>query len=250
MGSKGAGKILSKVTGDIMGDGGAGAAQAAAMEQQSLAQRQFGELSGIAKKMSTAGIADMDRALAAQERSLARQEQLVAQIDPTIIEASQQALKLLRGESSSTLAPMQAQRAQQRQKLLNSLREQLGPGAETSSIGQQALSQFDLESQGLTAQAQQSALGQMGNIFGQFSAAKPNLGSEAMTFAQLAGGKADIYGKQASILSGAYQPLLQTAGAQYTADVMKGQQRSAVGQMALGAAIQGGMSAMGKPPGM
>ena len=121
------------------------AAQAAAMAQQQAAQAAYDETAGIVNPATTAGLLAFDRDIKNQEKNLSRQEQLISQLDPTIIEASQQALRLLRGESSSTLAPIQAQRDQQRQKLMNSLRQQLGPGAESSTAGIQALTRFDAE---------------------------------------------------------------------------------------------------------
>jgi hypothetical protein len=221
-----------------MGDGGAGAAQNAAMAQQSIAQRAFSKSTGIADEATVAGLANMDKALGAQERSLANQEKLLAQIDPTIMEASQQALKLLRGESSSVLAPALEQRRQQREKLLASLREQLGPGAETSTAGIQALNRFDSESNSLAAGQQQQALQNVGQTFGTFSSYKPNIGQEASTFGNLAQGRAGLQFQQAGVYQKSFEPLLQTAGAQYTADTLRGQQSAAFGNALIGGAAQ------------
>lgn len=229
--------------GGLIGQGGANkaadAAQNAALAQQSEAQRQYNEQSGIVNKATVAGLANYDKALKAQEGNLSRQEQLVKQIDPTIIEASQQALKLLRGEQSSTLAPLQNQRNMQRQKLVNSLREQLGPGAETSSAGQQALTRFDSESANIFSGAQQQAIQNLGSTFGQFSSGRPDILRQSMGLGQIGQSRADLSFGQANALQRFGQPLLQSAGAQYTADALKGKQQASFGNSLMGAGMQG-----------
>jgi hypothetical protein len=242
MGGSGGGGLLGGMTESLFGDGGAGAAGDAAMAQQRMANQAFKKVTSIADAATVSGLANFDKALASQEKNLARQEQMVSKIDPTIIEASQQALRLLRGESASTLKPLNDQRSMQRQKLVNSLREQLGPGAETSTAGIQALTRFDSETGQLTSGAQQQALSNVGNIFGQFSAGNPNIDASIGNFANLAQGRSGLQMQQANMYQQAYAPMLQTAGAQYTSDVMRGQQSSAFGQQLFGAALQGGMA--------
>lgn len=227
---------IGAALGYISGNGAdkaARAAQNAAQQQQAAAQANYNNISRIANETTAQGFASFDQALKAQDKNISRQEQLVSQIDPTIIEASQQALRLLRGESSSTLAPLQQQRDVQRQKLLNSLREQLGPGAETSTAGIQALTRFDAESSNLFATAQQQALGNVSNVFGQFSNSKPNLGNEISTFGQLAQGRAGLGYQQAGILGGAYQGVINTAGANQTGALLQGQQQQAMANQLL-----------------
>lgn len=201
------------------------AAQNAAMAQQQAAREAFART----EAPTVAALSQFDTAIKSQERNLARQEQLISQIDPTILEASQQALKLLRGEESSALAPAKAQRDMQRQKLLSSLREQLGPGAETSTAGIQALTRFDAETNSLMAGAQQQALSNMGQTFGTFSSYKPNMGQEATTFGNLAQGRVGVaFDRERA----AGQGLQQTAGAQYTGQMVRAQgQMAQAGQM-------------------
>lgn len=247
MGSSGG--ILGPVSNVLFGDGGAGAAQSAAMAQQGAAGRAYREARDIMAPVSTAALLTSDSAIKAQERGLARQEELIKQIDPAIIEASQQALKLLRGESSSALAPVERQRAQQRQTLLNSLREQLGPGAETSTAGMQALSRFDSETSNLTASQQQNALQGIGSIYGTLSNFKPSMGQEAGVLGNLASNRFGIAQNQASTLLGAQQGVIQNAGAQYTGAVLRGQQNAAFGQALIGGAgtaLGGYLGGMGK----
>jgi hypothetical protein len=256
---KSAGNPLGVVGGfatGAFGDGGsADAAQNAALEQQRQSRAAYNETRGIVNPATTAGLLAFDRDIKNQEKNLSRQEQLISQLDPTIIEASQQALRLLRGESSSTLAPIQAQRDQQRQKLMNSLRQQLGPGAESSTAGIQALTRFDSETNQLMAAQQQNALGMLGNVGSQFNSQRPDMLREINGLSQFNQGKSNLSFQQAAALSNARQGLVQTAGAQYTGDLIRGQQNQAMQNQLLGglitggtAAATGGMSAAGSRP--
>lgn len=246
-----AGGVMT-VGGGLLGMGGADkagkAAQGAAMDRQAAAQRYFGEsaerLDTNFKDFKDASIADMarmDDIIARQDKNLARQEQMIAQIDPTVLEASQQALKLLRGESSSTLAPIQNQRATERQKLVNQLRAQLGPGAETSTAGIQALTRFDAQTSQLMSSAQQGALAQLGATAGQFNSIRPNLSNEYGMQANLSGRK---LGSQEGIMNANfrsaeqrrqdYANVIGSAGAQHTAGLMQGQYQQGLGNQIMG----------------
>jgi hypothetical protein len=230
------------------------AAQNAALAQQRMAWNQYeynrGQLDNSRKELqgyTVEALASFDRDIKNQEKNLSRQEQMIANLDPTIIEAAQQALKLMRGETSSTLAPLQRQRDMQRQKLLSSLREQLGPGAETSTAGMQALSRFDSETSNIFASAQQGALGQLGNISGQFSAQRPDMLREIGGLSQFGQGKyglglnmANFDLQRINALQGGQASVLGSTGAQYTSDLMRGQfgQMAGIRQQELGAQQQ------------
>jgi hypothetical protein len=221
------------------------------MAQQREAKRGYNQYASSINPATVAGLASLDRDIQNQEKNLSRQEQLISQIDPTVIEASQQALKLLRGEQASSLGPMKAQREQQRQKLQNSLREQLGAGAETSTAGIQALTRFDSETNQLYAGAQQQALSNLGGVAGQFNAIRPDMLRELSGLSGFGQAKTGLEFQRAQGLLGASQGLQQTAGAKYAADVARGQQASAfggqlmsLGGMALGGAL-GGAGAAG-----
>lgn len=248
MGAAGAAGGAMTVVGGLTGQQGAGraadAAGGAAMAQQEEARRQYGELKGITDKATVAGLATYDKALTSQETNLARQEKLISQIDPTVIEASQQALKLLRGEQSSTLGPLKQQRDLQRQKLVNSLREQLGPGAETSSAGMQALTKFDTETSNIFNGAQQQAIQNLGSTFGQFNSGRPDMLREATGLGQLGRARADLQFDQAKLLSSFGQPLIQSAGAQFVGDQMRGQAQQSFGNALMGGGMQLGSSAL------
>lgn len=222
----------------------ASSAGAAANAQLRNAQQNYANVSRIGGAASVAALASQDKAVQAQERSLARSEEMLKNIDPTILEASQQALRLLRGESSSTLAPIQKQRDLQRQKLLSSLREQLGPGAETSTAGIQALTRFDSETNSLLAGQQQNALQSLGQTFGTFSSYAPKIGAEAQTLSGLAADRAGTQFNYANLLNNANANVYSSAGAPYTGGVIRAQGQMAqqqqlgnLGGMLLGRAI-------------
>jgi len=188
----------------------------------------------------------------------------MASIDPTLMEASQQALRLLRGESASSLDPLNAQRAQQRQQLQNSLRAQgLGDG---SSTALNALNKFDSETAMLGNQAQQQ---QLGTLLGTTLNSRVDLGASAGQLAGLGGAFGNIGARNAALLgnvgttrlgalSGAGQQLIGNAGAQFTGTVLGNQARAQSAQNqanhiygVVGQAIGSGIGAMmGKPAGV
>jgi hypothetical protein len=207
----------------------ASAAGNAARAQQSEAQRQYANLQNITDRATVSGIAAADKSIAAQDKNISRQEQLISQLDPTIIEASQQALRLLKGESASTLGPLKQQRDQARQKLVNSLREQLGPGAETSTAGIQALTRFDAETSNLFAGAQQAALSNLGNISSQFTSQRPDMLRELQGQHNFGQTQSSLLFNQANVLSGAGNNLINTAGANYVEGTLAGKGQAQLG---------------------
>ncbi len=184
MGSEQMGQAQGDFIGDLTGSNRAAdaAGRAAMAREKALAQGvQFGkEGLGRAQANEAAVGGDINNALAAaqspqelqaltaslqnQERAVQRQSDLFASIDPAVMEASKQALQLLQGEEAKSQGPLKKQRATQRQQLVDRLREQLGPGAETSTAGIQALNAFDQESGQLFSGAQQQGLSQLFGI--------------------------------------------------------------------------------------
>jgi hypothetical protein len=236
MGSKGGG-VAGGIIKSVVGDFGAGAAQNAAMQQQGEAGAAYQQYASIVNPATTAGLLQLDKDIASQDRNLVRQEQLISQIDPTLIEASQQALKLLRGEQSSTLAPIERQRQQQRQTLLNTLREQLGPGAETSTAGIQALTKFDSDSNNLLSNQQQQALSGLGGLATQFNSTRPDMLREISGRSALTQAKTGLEFQRAQGLFSARQPLFQTAGANQTANSLFGQTLGGFASAGVSAAV-------------
>jgi len=233
----------------ISGRDQASAIGAMSLAQQKMAKRQLMEAKGMLEAPTVAAMANFDTAIQSQERNLARQEKLIGSIDPAILEASQQALALLRGEESKTLSPLKAQRDMQRQKLVNNLREQMGPGAETSTAGMQALNRFDMETSSLYGGAQQQALGNLGAIAGQFTGMRPDMLRENLGLGQLGSGRAGLRQSQLAALQPFYQNSLGLAGAGYAGDLAAAQGKQAMWGGLLGLAGTGVGAMMGGPAG-
>jgi len=238
--------------GGMMGGKGAkkarNAAGAAGYKQYKLAADGYNRTAALTEKPTLQAMMQMDQAIGMQEKEIGRQEQMIASIDPAIIEASQQALKLMRGDQSSTLQPLTNQRNTQRQKLLNQLREQLGPGAETSTAGIQALNRFDAETSNVFGNAQQQAIQNLGNTAGQFSNLRPGLGQSIQSFGSLAMGRAGVAQNQAQTLNQAWAPVIQSAGGQYAGAQMQGMNQQAQGNALLNAGVQLGSAYMTANP--
>lgn len=108
-------------------------------------------------------LAALERGLSSAQTQVDADLRQLAAIDPAIMEASKQVLELLQGKQAAMNDPAMKQRSSQRENLVNSLRAQYGPGAESSSIGQRALQQFDQQS---ATMFQQNQMGTLGNAMG------------------------------------------------------------------------------------
>lgn len=106
-------------------------------------------------------LAQLQRGIALNESDIARKTKLLESADPAIIEAGQQALKLLRGEEAKTLGPVKSQIAKQEQALRSKLQAQLGPGYENTTAGIQALQAFNEQANNAISTAQQGSLAQL-----------------------------------------------------------------------------------------
>lgn len=166
-GGGGIGKVLGSVVNMSEGNRQAGMIGRAARQTEAA----FKEVSQFARDtqeraFKEAGatpqeIRALEGSLAAQERNVAAEEKLLSAIDPQILEAGSQALGILQGKDTGVDRLGRRDRERQRQELLNTLREQLGPGAETSSVGQQALQKFDSETGNLLEGRRQGQLSQL-----------------------------------------------------------------------------------------
>lgn len=182
-----AGRTAADITG---GSDVARAAGRAALDRESMGKSYYNWTVGQGNRMTgtanefansddtMAGLNAMSNSIKTQEMQVGRAENLMKNLDPALMEASQQALKLMRGEQANSLAPMQAQRTVQRQKLMDNLRSQLGAGAETSSIGQAALQKFDMDTNSQMAQLQQGALGNLNSFLGTQAGVRSSLSNE------------------------------------------------------------------------
>lgn len=211
------------------------AQEAFAREQLAFAKKQMGKgLEDIKNLESPQELAALEASLRSQQSNLDRQTQLFEALDPAILEASSQALKLLRGEEASALSPIKQDRQRQRQSLLNTLREQMGPGAETSTAGIQALNRFDAETNSLVSGQQQATLANLFNMGQSGAINRGALGNSAGQLATIGAAFGDVNRSNAQIRAntrlnylnsvlGQGQNVQQTAGSRFVGDTLKGQ---------------------------
>ncbi len=95
-----------------------------------------------------------------------RDASILDSLNPAIMASVKNAQAIMQGGEAPALAPIRQQREIQRNQLMTQLNQSMGPGAENSSAGIEALSQFDMQTAGLMAQANQSYLGSMGQYTG------------------------------------------------------------------------------------
>jgi len=186
-------------------------------------------------------LAAFERSIQSASNLVARDKKLLDAIDPALMEASTQALQLLRGDDAAALGPVKAQRAMQRQQLLRTLREQMGPGAETSSAGQKALQQFDMETTSLMNQVQQGTLSMLlGTAQTQRAQSAQSTGAEINAFQNAGIGFGNISNRQTQAalgagiatlgaVTGTGQSITQSAGAPFVQAQLQGQAQQAMG---------------------
>jgi hypothetical protein len=203
-------------------------AQQAAMAEQAQRQAVTAEARAARERMNLAAqspqqLAALERGLSAAQTQVDADLRQLAAIDPAIMEASKQVLTLLQGGKAAVNDPAMQQRQAQRQQLVDSLKAQYGPGAESTSVGQRALRQFDMESATMFQQNQQNTLG---NLFGMATHRVQGAGFGQLMTA--AGGFGDyqnrILGAEQAGSQGILQGMtgeVQGAGAQFTADLLK-----------------------------
>ena len=181
----------------------------------------------------------LDQSYQTADRALQREERLIAAIDPSIMEASKQALGILRGETARTNEPMMAMRKTQREKIVQQLREQYGPGAELSSLGQKSLQKFDLESDAMFAENQQSTLSQLfgigtADVGGRLQRGVAGLQQVGQGYGALQERKLNTRMNMGNALLGAFtgtsQAVIQGAGAPYVGAAIAAQGQQAWGQ--------------------
>lgn len=260
-----AASAVTNVVGDISGSNrAADAAQRSALDQQSAARASKNEIMGIARQNQTDAmalaeaspmeLAALNRSYSSAEQALGREERLLAAIDPALMEASSQALKLLRGESADINAPMQNLRNSQRQQLVNSLRSQYGPAAESTGIGSRILQQFDMESSAQMAQNNQNALGTVFGIASQDFGGRAqrgiaNLQQVGQGFGALQDRKLNARmntgNAMLSALGGTSQAVIQSAGAGNVGAALRGQAQQGLFNSAIGIGAQAAMAGSG-----
>ena len=238
------------------GDQAADAATKAARAQQGAAndwinytQLQMDQALNDVKDLTPSQLASFEKSLQMQEANVRRSERLVDAIDPALLEAGKQATELLQGKEASVLGPMKNQRQMQRQQLIDTLRQQMGPGAETSQAGLNALAKFDAETSTQLGNAQATYTNMLLNTS---LSAKPNLAGEigayntlgqSLVNAQQTPGlqRAQIRGQFNGLMSGAQQAKVGAAGGEFSGDMLRARQ----GMQLSSALLQGGMSLAG-----
>lgn len=195
----------------------ADAQRAAAGDQQAQARISAGNITKAAAPTDYE-INQLDQAAKTNENEIARKQKILDSADPALIEAGHQALNLMQGQSAAALGPIQRQRAMQRQQLQDRLRKQLGNGAETSSVGQQALQRFDLDTSDMMNTAQQQTLNNFLNVSANASNANM-LNSNITLGGSLAGARGNIASRETGAASTAASLLQAPAGAQHLADM-------------------------------
>ena len=229
-----AGVIVAKTSADRaadlqteQGNAVAGAAREQLNFQKQLAREQQAERLRVEKegvalalrysKKSPDEMAATKRLLETKEQALNRglealnkEYDIYDTMEPTIKEAGQQTLALLRGERARILDPMMKQRDSQRQQLEEQLAQKLGPGFRTSSAGIEALGKFDDGSAALMAGAQSQALQQVAGIFQSTAASRPDLvGKTGSIFEQAAGIDKAVLANESNVTTRTLQGVLQ-----------------------------------------
>lgn len=240
---------------------GANAAKGAAEAQAAQAEENRRQILGYsqawgdrARSLAEASPQELNvlgRSYQAAGKALDQQTRLMDAVDPALMEASKQALTLLRGGQAAVNGPLQQMRGAQRAQLVNSLRQQYGPGAETTSVGQRALQQFDMQSNMEFQQNQQSSLAQMMGIANDQAPgintqrAIAGMNEVGQGYGNLATRKLNtelnIGGQTLGAMGGVGNQMLQTAGSQYAGQALQGAGISSLGNsfMNMGAYMYG-----------
>jgi hypothetical protein len=213
----------ASAAGSIIG----GNAQEAAAQAQLAEQRKNRKEALKLAKPSAQELAQIKKQIEVTDRAVARQEKLLAAVDPALMEAGKQALELLKGKEAAVLDPMKRQRAEQRRMLEDRLRQQLGPGFETSSAGIEALSRFDTQTQDLLTGAQSQAVGQ---LLGQANATVAQSGALIQGAHAMGMPLASLNAiKSRQVTAALGSPTSQYAGADHMSEMALGQGLSGLG---------------------
>lgn len=218
-------------------EGAARAQMAASREQQDLAVR--------LSEASPQELRAYETTLTSAEKRLANAERMFSAIDPAILEASNQILRILQGEQTSAGGVFEGERSKQRQALLDQLRAQYGPGAEFTSLGKRALQEFDSQTAVGGVGVQQNALSTLGGIFGMGQSANQELGAGSAAVGASGGLFGNVATRQANAAMGTGSNIVNTAGGEFMGDMIRGQGQGQLFNLAVrgGAAyLSGGVS--------
>lgn len=208
--------------------GGQQTAQAQAQAAQ--AQLDFAKQSRAeainAAQPTTAELTSLGKQIDYQSKAVDQQQQLLNSIDPALMEAGHQALALLRGQESTTLAPLRAERERQRAALANRLIASQGGGAELGTAGQEALNRFDAQTAQVQSQQQQATLG---DLLRTSASVRPDPYQAVAAQGQISNTESNLQTRQINANLSSATPVYQSSGAPFVQQALQGQNLSAIG---------------------
>lgn len=221
--------------------------RAAAMQ---LAQPTAQELQQISDRIQT-----QQRYQAVQKASLDRDTQILNQLDPALATAGKQANDLMQGKSAAILAPMKQMQDFEKNQMKQKLAAQFGPGYASSSVGQQALMQFDMQSNMQLQQAQMQSFQQVSQFLGYGTQARTGMMAEErqgfMTGSEMSAqtlrSMADIQSRGVNAFTKTADAMQGTAGSQFVGQAASAKAMSGLGESIgkMGGALGGMMSSFG-----
>jgi len=232
------GSAVNNVVGELTGSNAAarGAGRAAMAQERAAKEQQ--ELA-LKNAESPEELAALRQSLDLQLGAVNKQASLFEALDPAIMEASQQALKLLQGQEAQSLAPLRQQFARDEQALRNQLREQMGPGAETSSAGIQALSELKFRQQQGLASTQQQSLAQLFGMGQSGAQGRGALNQSIGGITDIGSAFGNIANRRVGAITGTSQGVVGSAGSRFTEQTLRGQASSALFNSLIGGAATG-----------
>jgi hypothetical protein len=210
----------------------AGAAQGIASAQASQAQKNQ-DLALSYAAPSAAEIQQLQSSASLQAQNISRTQQLLSSSDPALIELGHQTLSMLQGNTEvGSNKYLRQDLDDQREKLQQSLAKQYGSGYASTSLGIQALNDFNRKADSTLQSANQSQINtNMGTLAGISATGQLNNISAANSLAGLYG---NIQTRQTNAALGTGAQLYQSAGSQYAGQASIGNTLAGASSTALG----------------
>lgn len=160
------------------------------------------------------------------------EQELTSVYGPSVMAQGQSLFQSLQGQASPMATAYNQQRARSRDQLVQQLTSQLGPGALTSSVGQQALNNFDFQTNTNYAQINDQGINNEVNRLGALTGQQSSVFNTInQTYSGLRAGLAQIQGtqnafqtRQIGALENTAPSVIGSAGSQYVegANIGKG----------------------------
>lgn len=229
-------EVLNPITGASAAEGVAreqAAANNASLDFQKRTRDQALQLAQMTPEEAAQfeqGMALQAQFLTRFQAQLERETKYLATIDPLVSEQGTQALSLLRGGDAGVTSVFRRQREEERVKLADQLRREMGEGFPTSTAGSSILRKFDTETANNLQSINQNAIGQLIQGQGQAINNANNVLAGTNAVAGLASaqqqsnlaGRQNIIGRQISAITNTpvdFQSVISTAGSQYAGDL-------------------------------